>query len=345
MNESRALIVRALTRLVPGSEPPAPVTAEPPGALAPPPAAAETPSPAVTQQAQTAPPAAAQVETVAPAAPPAPSPEPVGNGRIDTSGPTVDLGDLLQEDTPDPAVSPDIEVQIEAAMAPVTTPAPAPVVEAAPEAAPPEPEPEPAQPPMAVVQPETPVEESEPTAAEPSAVPSVPDDLDTGLVSLSETMDALTDVRQRDEIASVVLRYAETVFERTALFVLKRDMVAGWEGRGDGMAQKTIRTILVPLGTPSVFKTVYETKVLYYGGMPKTTVNDLFLNAIGGDRSPTRVVVLPFVLKGKVVCALYGDGRGANDMSPRMIGQLYELGRAVSGAFESLIMKAKQATG
>ena len=63
---------------------------------------------------------------------------------------------------------------------------------------------------------------------------------------------------------------------------------------------------------------------------------------IDTESTPDRVIVLPFVLKGKVVCTLYADGGESDDLSPRMIGQLYQLGRAVSGTFEQLIMKAKK---
>lgn len=169
-----------------------------------------------------------------------------------------------------------------------------------------------------------------------------PEGTDPETVLLHNTLEGLKNVTERDEIARVVLGYAESLFGRAALFVIKREMVAGWEGVGQGMTQKTIRAILIPLSTPSVFKTVYETKVLYYGGVPHTTVNDLFLNAIGSKEAPSRIIALPFVLKGKVVCALYADGGQAADLSPRMIGQLYQLGRAVSGAFEQLILRSKR---
>lgn len=205
----------------------------------------------------------------------------------------------------------------------------------------PEPAPEPTTPPEPAPTPEpeaTPQLASE--TAEASAAPT--EATDTGSVLLQDTLQALLNVKERDDIARVVLGYSKSLFERSALFVMKREMVAGWEGVGEGMTQKSIRAILIPLSTPSVFKTVYETKVLYYGGVPRTTVNDLFLNAIGSTTPPQRVIVLPFVLKGKVVCALYADGGQAEELSPRMIGQLYQLGRSVSGAFEQLILRTKQ---
>ena len=192
-----------------------------------------------------------------------------------------------------------------------------------------------------------------PTPSEPTPEPTngaapipttkpPPADADAETLLLHNTLEGLKNVSERDEIARVVLDYAQSLFGRAALFVIKREMVAGWEGVGSGMTQKTIRAILIPLSTPSVFKTVYETKVLYYGGVPHTTVNDLFLNAVGSKEAPPRIIALPFVLKGKVVCALYADGGQADDLSPRMIGQLYQLGRAVSGAFEQLILRAKR---
>jgi hypothetical protein len=98
---------------------------------------------------------------------------------------------------------------------------------------------------------------------------------------------------------------------------------------------------MVPLTNPSIFKTVYETKVLYCGGVPHTTVNDIFFKALGDPR-PERVIVVPFVLKEKVACVLYADGGDIDDENPASIGELYQLGRAVSSAFENLILRTKR---
>ncbi len=52
--------------------------------------------------------------------------------------------------------------------------------------------------------------------------------------------------------------------------------------------------------------------------------------------------MVPFVLKDKVACVLYADGGDVDDENPASIGELYQLGRAVSGAFENLILRTKR---
>ena len=166
-------------------------------------------------------------------------------------------------------------------------------------------------------------------------------------------------VRERDDIARIVLGYATHRYRRAALFVIKKEMLVGWEGGGTEISRAAVRGIMVPLTNPSIFKTVFETKVLYCGGVPHTTVNDIFFNALGDPR-PERVVVVPFVLKDKVACVLYADGGDidepdaegggwgsggkapGNHAGPASIGELYQLGRAVSSAFENLILRAKR---
>jgi hypothetical protein len=160
---------------------------------------------------------------------------------------------------------------------------------------------------------------------------------------LRATVSALgSQVRERDDIARIVLQYGLGRYRRAALFVIKKEMLVGWEGGGQSMSRSAVRGIMVPLTNPSIFKTVYETKVLYCGGVPRTTVNDIFFNAIGDPR-PERVIVVPFVLKDKVACVLYADGGDIEkEENPASIGELYQLGRAVSGAFENLILRTKR---
>ena len=311
MSDARSLIVEALSRLLKVADDPA-ASAEP---------KQDTRGPELSEEAILAAFGTASTGAVVP-----------------SEGPIVELGEADEIDPIEFVVEePEIDVVVEA---PATEAQPAesprtavtPMDTAATGAAP-----EPAESPRTAV---TPMDTTATGAApEPAATTAK---VSTNDALLEQALQALETVDKRDDIARVVLGYSQALFSRAALFVIKREMVAGWEGQGTGMTKKTIRAILIPLTTPSVFKTVYETKVLYYGGVPRTTVNDLFLAAIDTQTTPQRVIVLPFVLKGKVVCTLYADGGEADELSPRMIGQLYQLGRAVSGAFEKLIMEAKK---
>ncbi len=178
----------------------------------------------------------------------------------------------------------------------------------------------------------------EPTPAfEPTAPPPARTPLRATIEALEGT------VRERDDISRIVLDYAAGRFDRAALFVIKKETLVGWAGGSNDAAKAAIRGIMVPLNNASIFKTVYETRVLYCGGVPQTAVNNLFFNALGEPR-PERVIVVPFVLKEKVACALYVDGGDVEKDDPATIGELYQLARSVASAFESLILKTKRAS-
>ena len=110
-------------------------------------------------------------------------------------------------------------------------------------------------------------------------------------------------------------------------------------GTGQGINDQAIKGIMIPLNTPSVFRTVRETGTDYFGSLPHTVVNDIFISALGQVR-PRQVLLIPITVRGKAICILYGDSGTeagfAQDLSP-----VHLMVQAAAEAFEQLILEQK----
>ncbi len=143
----------------------------------------------------------------------------------------------------------------------------------------------------------------------------------------------------RDEVARILVRFALAFMPRIALFIVKKDIMVGWMGGGQGVTNRQIRGIMIPLNSPSVFRTVRETATDYFGSLPKTTVNDVFIAALG-DVRPRQILLVPVTVRHKPICILYGDCGEAPGFS-KDLSPVHLLLTDVSQAFERMILEAK----
>ncbi len=158
-------------------------------------------------------------------------------------------------------------------------------------------------------------------------------------LTLQQATKALQHVEDRDQIARVVLGFASATFKRNVLFAVRTDMVMGWDGFGGNIRRENIEQLMIPLGAPSVFKTVCEMRAHFLGAIPKTPINNRFLKLLGG-KEPRSGFVIPIVFKGKVVNILYGDNGPGTDATFD-IGELLILAMKVPQSFEDLVRRRK----
>ena len=123
------------------------------------------------------------------------------------------------------------------------------------------------------------------------------------------------------------------------MFIVKKDIMVGWMGGGEGITNRQVKGIMIPLNSPSVFRTVRETGTDYFGSFPKTTINDVFISALG-DVRPRQVLLVPVTVRHKPICILYGDC-GASPGFSQDLSPVHLLLTDVSQAFERMIIQAK----
>ncbi len=149
----------------------------------------------------------------------------------------------------------------------------------------------------------------------------------------------LDEAKSRDDISQTVLGFSMSYFERAALFIVRQNLILGWDAMGQNMDRQTIHSLMIPLGTPSVFKLVHDSFAHFLGTLPPNPVNDQFLKIMGGGR-PKSVFLIPILFRGKVVNILYGDNGHGRD-APTDISDLLILAPRIPQTFERLVRERK----
>lgn len=154
-----------------------------------------------------------------------------------------------------------------------------------------------------------------------------------------QTLARMDAAKDKDEIAEIFLTFAQSILQRVAVFAIKKNVLLGWLGKGEGFDEKSIKGIMIPLNSPSLFQRVKDTKVYYFGEVPPSTVNQIFLTAIGGVRPPN-VILIPLAIKDKVFAIFYGD-QGQASIPTTHLHYLHLLVPKVESSFGSLIVHMK----
>lgn len=139
----------------------------------------------------------------------------------------------------------------------------------------------------------------------------------------------------REDIARTVLQFAKSKFRRSLLLNVRGDLVTGWHGMGRGVRERAVQRIGVTLREANTFQLVSQLKSHFIGPMKRTPNMETFYRMLGGDY-PQTAVILPLVVRGKLVHLLYVD-HGPKQLTPPDVGELLILSQSVTRSYEALI--------
>lgn len=149
----------------------------------------------------------------------------------------------------------------------------------------------------------------------------------------------LQDARHRDDVADLVVRYAERYLERVCLFSVHKNRVLGWLARGQSVVVDDVRSYNLPLDAFPIFVKVYETGTHFFGAI-NSEASNLQLIRVLGDPPPRDLFVAPIVVQSRPVAFLVGDNPGHSGAGIPTHELLVAANKA-GVAFEILIMKHK----
>ncbi len=158
-------------------------------------------------------------------------------------------------------------------------------------------------------------------------------------LTFAEAQKQLLTSTNREDIALTVLQFARSKFRRSLLLNVQGDLVTGWKGMGKGVTVRAVRRIGVTLREANTFKLVRDLKSHFIGPMKRTPGMDVFYELLGGGY-PQTAVILPLLVRGKLVHLLYVD-HGPAKLTPPDVGELLILSQSVTRSYEALIRARK----
>jgi hypothetical protein len=149
----------------------------------------------------------------------------------------------------------------------------------------------------------------------------------------------LLEARDRDEVASLLLRFCERYLGRVCLFILHRDRVAGWSARGQGVVLEDVLSFSIMLDESPMFLNAYRSGRYSLGAIPAGGAHDRLVKVLG-EPPPLDLFVAPLMVRERVIAFLTGDNPGQPGGGiPTQ--ELLSGSKKASLALEMLIIKSK----
>lgn len=152
--------------------------------------------------------------------------------------------------------------------------------------------------------------------------------------------EALQRARDRDAVVQEILVAARPLFEYVALFAISGTEARGLRAEGPGTPSSDLAELRIPLDLPSALAQAVETGAhqlvrLRASGLEGGIVQDL------ARPSGRRVLLLPFLVRGRTVLLLWGDA-GDRDVQLDHVGDLIAIGPLVASAIERVVIRRKR---
>ncbi len=142
----------------------------------------------------------------------------------------------------------------------------------------------------------------------------------------------------RDEIGSLLARFAASKYDRVSLFSVHKGTVNGWLARGRSVVLEDLQSFSVSLDEPSLFADVGHSDS-YVGAVLINDSNTELIQALA-DPAPTEIVAVPIRVKQRVVAFMLCDDPG-HSASQEHVDEVVTACRKAGVALEVLILRKK----
>lgn len=146
----------------------------------------------------------------------------------------------------------------------------------------------------------------------------------------------------RSEIANAVLGYARSVVDVGVLLIARDDLAFGWKGFGPEVTADRVETLLIPLETSSMFRAAVDAADVFVTSPPASSLHLHLLKVLRAP-VPARAVVVPVVIRDRVVNLLYGQVHDERVLDDETIDGLRRVSIAAANAYVRLIALHKRA--
>ena len=177
--------------------------------------------------------------------------------------------------------------------------------------------------------------------------PRVIDSRSSPRVQFLDSCAAIDAAKNRDDIADAIVEYAAGRFGLAVMLLLRGSNAIGWRlfAKSSAGVQDAVEKLSLPLDASSVFQSAHDAAHPYRGGPTSAgrPVEKQLWDAVGVDIEPADMLVVPVLVRSRVVNLIYAHGIDGAQISNDYAGELSELGHRASNAYIRLIKEAKAA--
>lgn len=169
---------------------------------------------------------------------------------------------------------------------------------------------------------------------------SAPYTADSTTQDKSSTIDVYTqlaDARDRDDIASAILRYFETSFPSCGLFVVRETTASGWRAT-EGTDRDLFERLTISLKEPSIFSDVMTYRKHYLGLVDEATQDKAILSCFTASSFKTAIAV-PLMVQERIVGIFYIQAD--IEQLERFFAEIHYIIGKAEIAFRMLILRNK----
>lgn len=151
-------------------------------------------------------------------------------------------------------------------------------------------------------------------------------------------IDAITAAPDRDAAVDLACDAVLSVGRSVAFLAMRKGMLNGFRGKGEGVTNDALRNLRVPVEGASRIGEVARTGEPY-DGPHGTGAADAVLRAALGARG-TRVVLQPVLVQQRVAGVIFADGVDHGEAGAEVVGRVAD---AVGESFRRLLLSSKSA--
>jgi len=163
--------------------------------------------------------------------------------------------------------------------------------------------------------------------------------------SAEEIIAMIAAAESRDSIAAAFTEYAVGRFDACVVFLLRDANAIGWRvySTTASGARDDIETLSLPLGGASGVQAAHDSRAPYRGAPPTAgrPIETKLWKALGVHRDPTELLVVPVMVKARVVNLVYVHVEGDEHLSDTHVEELTRIAHHASEAYMDLIQNAK----
>ncbi len=160
-----------------------------------------------------------------------------------------------------------------------------------------------------------------------------------GPVTLDQAKEELEQAQGRDDLLDLYFEFARQYFDYSAFFVAHGDIAEGRDAYGEGAPRERVVGIGVPLDLPSMLATARDHRAPTFARPSAEGVDGILLGDL--QRHPgVEVLLLPVMVRNRVVAIFYGDG-GAGGVDRTTASDVIAFAQLVGQGFERLIVRKK----